>query len=97
MVRLFIDKSVNDDSMNLFFAGDVKACVSEMPVASCDNRVEFATSEKGKYENLKMTQDILLYLCTYLLREVMVKGLSDNHVRTMTAEPRDEFEDNFSF
>ena len=36
--------------MNLFFAGDVKAYVSEMPVASCDNRVEFATSEKGKYE-----------------------------------------------
>ena len=27
----------------------------------------------------------------------MVKGLSDNHVRTMTVEPRDAFEDNFSF
>jgi len=60
MVRLFIEKSVNADSMNLFFAGDVKAYVSEMPVASCDNRVEFATSEKGKYENLKMIQSILL-------------------------------------
>ena len=59
MVRLFIEKSVNCDSMNLFFAGDVKACVSEMPVASCDNRVEFATSEKGKYENMKMIQGIV--------------------------------------
>ena len=27
----------------------------------------------------------------------MVKGLSDNHVTTVTTEPRDEFEDNFSF
>jgi hypothetical protein len=60
MVRLFIDKSVNADSINLFFAGDVTAYVSEMPVASSDNRVEFATSEKGKYENLKMIQCILL-------------------------------------
>ena len=59
MVRLFIEKSVNSDFMNLFFAGDVKACVSEMPVASCDNRVEFATSEKGKYENMKMMQGIV--------------------------------------
>lgn len=60
MVRLFIEKCVNADSMNLFFAGDVKAYVSEIPVASCDNRVEYATCEKGKYENLKMTQGILL-------------------------------------
>jgi hypothetical protein len=30
-----------------------------MPVASCDNRVEFATSEKGKYENMKMIQGIV--------------------------------------
>jgi hypothetical protein len=49
MVRLFIERSFNADSMNLFFAGDVKACVSEMPVTSSDDRVEFATSEKGKY------------------------------------------------
>ena len=96
-MRLFIEKSVNADSMNLLLAGDVTTYVSEIPVASCDNRVQFATSEKGKYENFKMMQGILLYLCSYLLREVMVKGLSDNHVRTMTAEPRDEFEDNFSF
>jgi hypothetical protein len=68
-----------------------------MPVASCDDGVEFATSEKGKYENLKMTRDIFLQLCSYLLREVMVKGLSNNHIRTMAAGPRDEFEDNFSF
>lgn len=60
MVRLFIEKSVSADSMNLFFAGDAKAYVSEMPVASCDNTVEFATSEKGKHENLKMTWGILL-------------------------------------
>jgi len=60
MVRLFIEKSVNADYMNLFFAGDVKAYVSEMPVASCDNRIEFATSEKGINENMKMIQGILL-------------------------------------
>jgi hypothetical protein len=47
-----VEKSVNVDFMNLFFAGDVKAFVSEMSVASCDNRVEFATSEKGKYGNI---------------------------------------------
>lgn len=58
MVRL--EKSVNVDFMNLFFAGDVKAVVSEMSVASCDDGVEFATSEKGKYGNTKMTQSILL-------------------------------------
>jgi hypothetical protein len=45
---------------HLFFAVDVTTYVSDMPVASCDNRVEFATSEKGKYENLKMTEGILL-------------------------------------
>jgi hypothetical protein len=60
LVRLLIEKSVNADSMNLFFPGHVKVCVSEMPVASCDNGVEFATSEKGNYENTKMTQGILL-------------------------------------
>ena len=37
--------------MNIFFAGDVKAYLSEMPVSSYDNRVQFATSEKGKYED----------------------------------------------
>ena len=46
---------------------------------------------------MKKIQGILLQLCSYLLREVMVKGLSDNHVRTMTVEPRDEIEVNFSF
>ena len=60
MVRLFIEKSVNADSKNLFFAGDVKAYISEMSVASCDNSVEYATSEKGKYDNMKMIQGVLL-------------------------------------
>jgi hypothetical protein len=52
--------------MNLLFPGDVKVCVSEVPVASCDNGVEFATSEKGKYENDTG------YSC--LLKEVMIKA-----------------------
>ena len=59
-MRLFIEKSVNADYMNLFFSGDVNSYVSETPVASCDNRVEFATSEKGNYENMQMPQGILL-------------------------------------
>jgi hypothetical protein len=59
LVWLLIEKSVNADSMNLFFSGDVKVCLSEMPVASSDNGVEFATSEKGKYESVKLTRGIL--------------------------------------
>jgi hypothetical protein len=39
-----------------------------MPVASCDNRVEFATSEKGKYENVKMKQSILITMQLFLER-----------------------------